>query len=463
VLDLLPSAVGRFAYDRAAQSVGIVHLGIGAFHRAHQAIFTDLAMSAGDRDWAICGVSLRSRTVRDQLVPQGSLYSLTQRGPARSTSSIVGSVRSVLAAADDPGGVVAALADPASRIVTLTVTEKGYYGEVGGGLNLASSDIAHDLSSAPDKRTIYGFLAAGLARRRASGLAGLTLVSCDNLAENGARLAASLAQFLDRADPSLGKWFQAECATPSTMVDRIVPATTAKQIDLLETQLGCRDEAAVFTEPFSQWVIEDKFAGPRPRWEVAGAQFVSDVRPYEVAKLRMLNGAHSALAYVGLRRGHTYVHEAIADPHLGQLVIRLMLEEAAPTLPPADGLDPSAYATALLERFGNSALGHRLEQIAMDGSQKIPQRWLPVLRFHQAEGRQCPAILEALAAWILHVRSGPDHVADPLAGRLAQIWLKAGCREVARALFGAGGLFADDWTATPDDLQVLRSRLDETG
>ena len=454
-----PASVGRFAYDREAQEIGIVHLGMGAFYRAHAARYTDLAMSAGDRDWGICGVSLRSRGVRDQLMPQGGLYSVTRRGAENETTSIVGAVRSVIVGSEDPRGVVAALAGPSTRVATLTVTEKGYHTAIGGGLALDSPDVVHDLSSALQKRTIYGYLAEGLAQRRTSGLSGLTIISCDNLADNGPRLAACLAQFLDLGDASLRRWVEAECAIPATMVDRIVPATVTEQIDRLEARLGFRDEAAVFTEPFSQWVIEDNFAGARPQWDAVGTQFVADVKPYEDAKLRMLNGAHSALAYLGLRRGHTYVHEAVADAQIAPLVSRLMLDEAAPSLPAVAGLDPRAYAAALLERFANPALGHRLEQIAMDGSQKIPQRWLPTLRYHQQQGEQCPAILEALAAWILHVRPGGTSVADPLEHTLAEIWRKAGPAGVVRGLFGPSGLFGNDWTATPADLAFIELRL----
>ena len=462
LLESLPSSVGRFAYDRDAQAIGIIHLGLGAFHRAHQAIYTDRAMSAGDRDWAICGVSLRSPAVHDQMVPQECLYSLTERGEAGEATAIVGSIRSVVVGREDPAAAVAALVLPTVRIVTLTVTEKGYHTSIGGGLAADSADIAHDLSGAPDTRTIYGYLRDGLARRRAAGLPGLSIISCDNLADNGPRLAAGLAQFLDRADSSLRQWVEAECSTPATMVDRIVPATTAEQVAGVEARLGCRDEAAVLTEPFSQWIIEDKFAGPRPHWDAVGARLVADVKAYEVAKLRMLNGAHSALAYLGLRQGHTFVHEAVDDARIRPLISRLMLDEAASTLPQTPGLDPQAYARDLMERFANPCLDHRLEQIAMDGSQKIPERWLPTLRFHQREGRQCPAILTALAAWILHVRPGGHTVADPMAETLAEIWRQAGAQGVVRSFFGSNGLFAGDWEASPADIAFLELELQRT-
>jgi len=449
----------RFSYDREAQPIGIVHLGLGAFHRAHQAVYTDAAMDAGDRGWAICGVSLRSIAARDQLEPQGGLYTVTERDGDGERTRLMGAIRSVLVGSEDPNTVMEAIASPATRVVTLTVTEKGYHSAVGGGLDVDAPDVADDLSSGPRKRTVFGFLADGLARRRTAGLPGLTLVSCDNLSNNGPRLAENLAQFLDVVDPALRRWFEDKCSAPATMVDRIVPATTPEQVDALEARCGFRDEAAVFTEPFSQWVIEDRFAGPRPRWEAGGAQFVFDVKPYEEAKLRMLNGAHSALAYLGLQRGHTYIHQAIADPRIRPLIKRLMLIEAAPTLSPTPELHCDDYAFRLLERFANPALDHRLDQIAMDGSQKIPQRWFPTLRYHQKSGLQCPAILESLAAWLLHVRLGPPAVADPLAETLATIWRDAGNKQVATALFGRGGLFASAWTATVADLDFLQRRL----
>jgi fructuronate reductase len=246
------------------------------------------------------------------------------------------------------------------------------------------------------------------------------------------------------------------------MVDRIVPATTPEDLDSVQATLdGVRDEGAVFTERFSQWVIEDKFAGPRPGWEDHGAQLVRDVAPYETAKLRMLNGAHSALAYLGLERGHMFVHQAIADPALRPTVERLMRAEGATSFVVAPGQDLAAYADRLLERFADPALNHRLIQIAMDGSQKIPQRWLETLAYHQHRGQQCPAILEALAAWLRHVRGDARPVDDPWAERLAQVWRDTGREGIAAALFGEHGLFAQNWRADPSALTQLTDLLGE--
>ena len=428
----LPASVRRPRYDRSAQAVGIVHLGIGAFHRAHQAVYTDDAMDAGDRDWGIIGVSLRSGDVAAQLNPQAGLYSVSSRSAAGTRLRIVGAVRHVLVAADDPQAVIDAIAAPTTHIVSVTVTEKGY---------LRRADGLLDLDAARGASSLYRFVGAALAARRAAGLPGLTLLSCDNLASNGAVLRRLMRQYLAAEYPALVDWFDATCACPATMIDRIVPATTDADRAAVEAELGARDAGAVVTEGFSQWVIEDDFAGPRPRWEAVGAELVADVAPYETAKLRMLNGAHSALAYIGLERGHDFVHQAIADPAIRPVIERLMLGEAAPTIDAAPGQDLGAYADALLDRFANPALDHRLIQIAMDGSQKIPQRWLETLTWHQARGARCPSLETAIAAWIAFLRSGHP-IDDPLADRLREA---AAGPDATAKLFGDGGLIASEW------------------
>lgn len=446
-LGRLPPDITRFAYDRAAQAVGIVHFGIGAFHRAHQAWYTDLAMDAGERDWAISGVSLRSAAVAEQLGPQDGLYTLTERAEGSSTR-VIGTVREVLVAGRDREAAIVRLAAPECRIVSFTVTEKGYARAADGSLDLALAEAS-----------FYPLLSEALARRMADGLPGVTLLCCDNLPDNGRTLARLLGEWLGARSPGLVGWVERECACPGTMIDRIVPATTAADLDALEATLGLRDEGAVFTEPFSQWVIEDRFAGPRPAWDEVGAELVSDVAPYETAKLRMLNGAHSALAYLGLERGHEYVHQAIADPELRALIERLMRQEAATSFVAAPGQDLAAYAAALIARFANPALQHRLMQIAMDGSQKIPQRWLETLAYHQQRGNRCPAILEGLAAWLRHVRGDARPVDDPMAGQLAELWAKAGAGGIAAGLFGPRGLFSRTWQADDAALAELTAKI----
>ncbi|MEJ5976877.1 mannitol dehydrogenase family protein [Novosphingobium sp. PS1R-30] len=453
-LDRLTPEVTRFGYDRAAQATGIVHFGIGAFHRAHQAWYTDRAMEGGadtkhGRDWAIAGVSLRSAGVAEQMNPQDGLYSVTECSAAVPRVRVVGAVRQVLVAPQDPEAVVALLAAPATKIASFTITEKGYGRAADGRLD----------PTLAGEGSIYRYLAEGLARRRATGLPGLSLLSCDNLADNGGQLGRLLGEHAARTDADLARWIADECTFPGTMVDRIVPATTADDVAAAERLLGLSDAAAVVTEPFSQWVIEDRFAQGRPAWDKVGAQLVADVAPYETAKLRMLNGAHSALAYLGLGRGHVFVHQAVADPAIRPLLERLMRQEAAASLTPAPGQDLEAYATELLARFANPSLEHRLAQIAMDGSQKVPQRWLETLAHHQHRGVECPAILIALAGWLRHIRGDNGAVEDPLAEKLLACAQAVAPTDLLDALFGAEALVAAVWTPTERDRSFVAALL----
>ena len=436
-LATLPAGVARPAYDFAAQKVGIVHFGIGAFHRAHMAWYTDRAMEAGERDWRIIGVSLRSASVADQMNPQDGLYTVSERSAAGTDVRVIGSVAGVLVAARQRAEVVAAIAAPTTHIVSFTVTEKGYCRAADGSLDLGLAAAG-----------FYPILTEAMRRRRDTGGAGLTLLSCDNLADNGRQLARLMGEYLTAEAPDLTDWFAAHCTCPATMIDRIVPATTDADRAELAAALGMEDKAAVLTEPFSQWVIEDRFAGPRPQWQDVGAQLVADVAPYETAKLRMLNGAHSMLAYCGLGAGYEFVHQAVADPVLRALAEQLMLHEAAPTIAAAEGQDLPAYAAALLDRFANPALNHRLIQIAMDGSQKIPQRWLETLAHHQnlghpQRGSDCPAIMAAIAAWIAFLSGGQHPVDDPMADALISAVRSS---DPMQALFGKAGLLPSAWT-----------------
>lgn len=441
----LPANISRPDYDRSAQKTGIVHFGIGAFHRAHQAVYTDDAMNAGERDWGIIGVSLRSPAVAEQMNPQDGLYSVTERSKNGDKTRVIGAVQKVLVAADEPDSVAAALASRDTHIVSFTITEKGYCRAPDGSLDFAQAD----------ERSAYAYLASAMRQRRAAKLSGLTLLSCDNLAANGAQLAELMRSYLQRRAPDLVSWFEDQCCCPSTMVDRIVPATTDSDRESIAAALGGLDQAAVVTEPFTQWVIEDHFEGKRPGWEIGGAQFTNDVAPFETAKLRMLNGAHSALAYIGLQKGYTFVHQAIADPHILALVNTLMYDEAANSLRPAAEQNLTSYADDLIARFANPALNHRLIQIAMDGSQKIPQRWLETLAYHQKQGRQCPAILEAVAAWVLHIRGDKQIVDDPMRNTFTALWQMSGKTHISSALFGNGGQFAHYWEAREEDLRLV--------
>ena len=448
-LSQLPVTVAQPAYDRNTRGVGIVHFGIGAFHRAHQAAYTDDAMAAENGDWRILGVSLRSANVRDQMRPQDGVYSLVEQSADGSKVRVIGSVADVIVAAEERDRLIAALANPATHIVSFTITEKGYCRAPDGAIDF---DVA-------DSGSVYAYLAEAFRRRREAGSPGLTLMSCDNLAGNGAQLKRLMTAYLHRHAPELVSWFEEKCACPSTMVDRIVPATTEADRKGVEALTGLRDDAMVVTEPFSQWVIEDNFAGPRPAWEKHGALMTSNVHAYEEAKLRLLNGAHSALAYLGLKRGHEFVHQAIADPELARLANILMRDEAATSLEPAPGQDLNAYADALIARFQNPALNHRLIQIAMDGSQKIPQRWLATLASQQAKGKLCPSILTAIGGWLCHIRGDNGFVDDPLAEVLKTTCAQAGAHGISAALFRAGGIMASSWTPSEADLLEIERQL----
>lgn len=434
MLHSLPASVAQPAYDRRQVRAGVVHLGLGAFHRAHQAFVFDRVLGAGHLDWGVIGVGIHSGAARDALALQDGLYSVLEReGEARS-SRVCGAITKALVAAETPDRVAATIADPAVRLVTLTLTEKGY--EPGG--------------------PVWPILAAALARRRAAG-APLTIASCDNLTNNGSR---TLAAVLAAADPALADWIQVACAFPSSMIDRITPATTEADLAEIEAGLGVHDAAGVVTEPFWQWVIEDRFVATRPPLEAAGVQVVDDVAPFERAKLRLLNAAHSLLAYAGLVAGCTYVHEAIAQ--LAPIVERLW-DEAAETLRPTPGLDIAAYRAQLLRRFQNPSLAHRLDQIAQDGSRKLPQRILAPLAERTRQGRASPTMMFALAAWLKCVGR------DDVAGRPIRL-VDPGLETLRTALRqGAGGFDAmieadmidDPSWIDPAARQLLADTLDK--
>lgn len=416
----------RPAYDRRAVRPGVVHLGIGAFHRVHQADVFDRALASGDLRWGIRGVSLRSPGVRDQLNPQDGLYTLVVRDGEAVEARIVGAVADVLVAPEDPNAVVDAMADPGIHIVSLTVTEKGYRLDPSSGALIEDDpDVASDLASLLGPRTAPGFLAAALARRRSRGQSPLTVISCDNLPHNGARVRAAVSAIARAHDSALADWIEDACAFPQTMIDRIVPATTGTDRDDLARRLGVMDEGMVKTEPFTQWVIEDRFAGERPDFEGLGVQITRDVGPYEDAKLRLLNGAHSALAYLGGLAGLTFVHEVMEEPVFATFVERLWDEAAATlTLPPE--MDCDVYRRELKARFTNSALQHRTHQIAMDGSQKLPQRLVAGMAVRLDRNLPIEALALAVAGW-LRWQDGQDErgavytVDDPLAETTARI------------------------------------------
>ncbi len=429
----LPAAVARPRYDRSALKPGIVHLGIGAFMRAHLAVATEAALHAdGDMRWGIVGVSLRQTDTRDALAPQGGLYSVAVRdadegGAARQRLQVVGCIVQLLVAPENPTAVLDAIAASATRVVSLTVTEKGYaHDPATRALKFDHPDIAHDLAHANAPRSAVGLIVHGLARRRAAGLGPLTLMSLDNLPSNGHTLRGLVLSFAKRVDLQLADWIDAQCTFPNSMVDRIVPRTTNINRNDVQSMLGATDAWPVMAEPFFDWAVEDQFAAGRPAWQGGGARLVHDAAPYETLKLRMVNGSHSAMAYLGAMAGWGTVDEAIGQPPLRHFIEALMREEIEPTLQPMQGLDLAAYRTQLITRFANPALAHRTQQIAMDGSQKLPQRLLGTVRDRLAAGLSVARLGVGIAAW-LHYLRGRDEldeayaIDDPLANELTTL------------------------------------------
>jgi fructuronate reductase len=405
--------------------IGIVHLGIGNFHRAHEAVYTEEAMLTAGGDWGICGVTLQGDvTKRDALMAQDGLYSVVERGPDGVRVTVIRALKEVLAMPHDRARLFALLADENVRIVSLTVTEKGYCRDTKtGDVDLRHGGIAHDLANPAEPSTVPGILTAALRQRRDAGTPPFTVLSCDNLSHNGAALKQAVVSFARAVDGTLAGWIETHVAFPSTMVDRIVPSTTDADREAALDALRMKDAAPVPCEPFRQWVIEDRFPTGRPAWEKVGAQLVDDVMPFELAKLRMLNGTHSTLAYLSMLAGFATIDEAIAHAPLKRLIHAMMTHEIAPTLDVPPSFDVLAYRDALLARYANAALKHRTAQIAMDGSQKIPPRLLATIEARLNAGQSIERLALAVAAWLVFLRGRADDgtrydISDPMAARL---------------------------------------------
>jgi fructuronate reductase len=453
------ATLGQFApeirwpsYDRGAVTPGIVHLGVGAFHRAHQAVYVDDVLSSGDSAWGIVAASLRNPNTRDALTPQDGLYTLAVRSQDGEALRIIGAISHIAVAPEDPEALLIAMADPRIRIVTLTVTEKGYcHDPATGELNEDHADIRADLATPHRPRSATGFLVEALRLRRAAGTPPFTVLTCDNLPANGHTVRRVVTRHAQLRDADLGAFVASEVAFPSTMVDRIVPATTDADRRAVSHRLGMTDAWPVITEPFTQWVIEDRFNQGRPRFEQAGAELVADVAPYETMKLRLLNGSHSTLAYLGYLAGYETIADTMEDEAFARLVTNLMGQETGPTLTVPPLADLEGYKRSLIARFRNKALRHRTWQIAMDGSQKLPQRLLAAARERIAKGAPIARIALGVAAWMGYVtgideKGAPIDVRDPLAPRLRALADLAGrdAKRLSSALLGVREVFGDD-------------------
>ncbi len=447
-LSKLPLTVAGPRYERRECKTGIVHLGVGAFHRAHQLSYIDDLLAAGDLRWGTVGASLRSNEVRDRLGPQDCLYTIVEKGsglPPR----VIGALHDVLVAPSQSQQLLAAMASPDVHIVTLTVTEKGYVSADG-------EDLDNPVSAA-------GYIAAALAMRQSTGLKPFTAISCDNLAGNGTRLQEAV---LGLAEPGLADWIITHGAFPNAMVDRIVPATTDADIAAFAGSTGILDNALVCTEPYKQWVIENRFASDYPDFASVGVNVVDDVVPWETAKLRMLNGAHSALAYLGSLAGYDYVHQCVEEPHFRALVDALW-DETATTLSPDRGPDIARYRSSLMTRFANSALPHRTRQIAIDGSQKLPQRLVAPIRERLAKGLDVDQLALAVAGW-MRWQLGRDEqgqafvVDDPLAARTSALLADANtASDIVGALLSVEEIFGTDLRDNPAFRSVLNAWMQQ--
>ena len=449
LLPALPPPVVVPRYDRRTVTPGIVHVGVGGFHRAHEAVYLDDLMALGTgRKWGICGVGVRpaDAAMRDALVPQDCLYTVVTRSAEGDAARVIGSLKRFLFAPEQTEAVLEALAAPETRIVSLTITEGGYnFSPATGEFDGENPDIKHDLKDPAHPVSVFGFLAEALDRRRRAGSAPFTILSCDNVPENGDMARKTLLAFAALRDPALRDWIAARAAFPNSMVDRITPQTTDADRAMVREEFGIEDDWPVVCEPFRQWIIEDKFSNGRPPLEQVGVQFTADVHPYEMMKLRLLNASHSAMGYLGFLAGFPFIHEIMADDVFREFIKRLMDQEVTPLLAPVPGIDLAEYKETLLTRFANPAIKDQTARICLDGSSKVPKFLLPSLR--EAPGRGPSALLTlALAGWLRYLRGVDDQgrayvIDDPRADEL-QTLARAGGAD-PRPLLGLTDLFGD--------------------
>ncbi|WP_161537539.1 fructuronate reductase [Escherichia albertii] len=452
--------VARPSWDHSRLESRIVHLGCGAFHRAHQALYTHHLLESTDSDWGICEVNLmpgNDRVLIENLKKQQLLYTVAEKGAESTELKIIGSMKEALhPEIDGCEGILNAMARPQTAIVSLTVTEKGYCADAASGqLDLNNPLIKHDLENPTTPKSAIGYIVEALRLRREKGLKAFTVMSCDNVRENGHVAKVAVLGLAQARDPQLAAWIEENVTFPCTMVDRIVPAATPETLQEIADQLGVYDPCAIACEPFRQWVIEDNFVNGRPDWDKVGAQFVADVVPFEMMKLRMLNGSHSFLAYLGYLGGYETIADTMTNEDYRKAAFALMRQEQAPTLSMPEGTDLNAYATLLIERFSNPSLRHRTWQIAMDGSQKLPQRLLDPVRLHLKNGGSWRHLALGVAGWMRYTQGVDEQgnaidVVDPMLAEFQKINAQYQGAERVKALLGLSGIFADDLPQNAD-------------
>ena len=439
------------SYERRSLVRSIVHIGVGGFHRAHQAVYVDdLCQDHGATEWGFCGVGLLAHDtrIRDALRSQDCLYTLVERSAAGDRARVIGSITEFLFAPDDPGAVIEKMASGDTRIVSLTITEGGYFIDQGSGeFQQDHPDIVHDLAHPGQPGCAFGYLLEALDRRRQRGMQPFTVLSCDNVQGNGDVTRKVLLSFAGLRDPSLKDWLSEHGAFPNCMVDRITPATTDADRALVRETFGIEDAWPVVTEPFRQWVIEDRFCDGRPPFEKVGVQMTADVHPYEMMKIRLLNASHSALGYLGFLAGYTYIYEIMADPGFRKYILDLMHEEVTPILKPVPGIDLDAYKETLVERFANPTIKDQATRICLDGSAKMPKFILPTIREQLARGGSVRRLSLAVASWCRFLagtdeQGKPIEIQDPMADELHRHASTGG--KDPRPFLGMREIFGDD-------------------
>ena len=453
-------------YDRQKVGQAILHVGVGGFHRAHQALYSDDLLNQGeDAQWGLCGLGLlkHDARLRDVMRSQDCLYTLVERSLEGDTARIIGSIVDFSFAPDDPQKILEQMASPTTRIVSLTITEGGYYiDQSTGELNSQHSDLLHDLAHPHEPSCSFGYLLEALDRRRLRGLAPFTLMSCDNIQSNGEVAKKMLMAFAELRDPALRNWMADNCLFPNSMVDRITPATTDEHRNLVQEKFGIDDGWPVMTESFKQWVIEDHFVQGRPKWDQVGAQMTGDVLPYEKMKLRLLNASHQALCYIGMLVGYQLVHETMEDSDIRRLVEKMMDDEVTPILPDVPGIDLAEYKKTLIERFANPAIRDQLSRIGIYGSSGIPKFVLPSVEEQLKRGAPIKLLSFTVAAWFRYLNgldeSGKEMpMLDPMAPALRDRAKAAG--KDARQLLNMREVFSEELANAPAFVKEVSATL----
>ena len=434
-LDRFSASVQTPQYDRKHLPHGIVHIGVGGFHRAHQAVYLDdLLHLPGMTEWSICGICLlpRDQKMYDIMQKQDCLYSVVTQSRTENTARIIGSITNILFAPENPQAVIEKMASPECHIVSLTITEGGYYINAGTGeFDAQHPDIQYELAHPDQPKSVFGFLANALERRWKQGFLPFTLMSCDNIQSNGDVLKKMFLAFINLREPVLGQWLAEKGAFPNSMVDRITPATTDEHRAMVQTTFGIDDGWPVVSEPFKQWVIEDHFCNGRPAWELVGAQMTQEVLPYEKMKIRLLNASHQALCYIGMLLGYQYVHQTMEDAHIRKLIEIMMDEEATPTLSEVPGVDLQEYKKTLIERFANPTIKDQLARIGTEGSARIPKFILPIIVDQIAHKGSITMCSFTVAAWFRYLTGIDDQgnkmpITEPMEAKVCPLAKQGG-------------------------------------